>query len=359
MTTCPLAADWLDLLEGRASSADRRHLDECPSCRATVKAISESAGLSGEPLTARVLASVASAQTEKLPEPPALASLDVGQLWWTAEVSEVGSRLAVLITDIEDADSGVWLDAVPLWLDDTLGTNADLRFDANDTSTGMGWRAAFRHQFVLSRSLLEAPIGVLTESGATLLEEALSGHLDVARTGAPIESEYDSRLLADDWIAVAVHALAADYASEHGSASVASVTQISDTKSQHAGEAAGAGVLLVLMLSKEPAPKENVPYRLAAATTPSAFQWVRAKGDDPGSGAHVDGWLRLSDDDQLLFEVKEARGVPERVLMTLYTRRPPGPISAEAELKPGEAVVLGRDLGISEFDVERVEIGPR
>jgi hypothetical protein len=45
--------------------------------------------------------------------------------------------------------------------------------------------------------------------------------------------------------------------------------------------------------------------------------------------------------------------------MTLYTRRPPGPISAEAELKPGEAVVLGRDLGISEFDVERVEIGPR
>lgn len=359
MTTCPLPADWLDLLEGRASLADRGHLDGCPSCRATVKAISEGAGLSGEPLTARLLTSLASPQARKLPEPPTLDRPDVGQLWWTAEVSEVGSRLAVLITDIEDADSGVWLGAVPLWLDDVLGTSADLRFDADDTSTGMGWRAAFRHQFVVSRSLLEAPIGLLTESGATLLEEALSGHLLLSRRGAPIESEYDPRLSADDWIAVAVHALAADYASERGGASVASSTQTTGIATEHAGGPVGAGVLLVLMLSKEPAPKENVSYRLAAATTPSAFQWVRAKGDDPGSGAHVDGWLRLSDDDQLVFEVKEARGIPERVLMRLYTRPLSGPISAEAELKPGEAVVLTRDLGISEFDVERLEIGPR
>jgi hypothetical protein len=359
MTTCPLPVDWLDLLEGRPSVADRAHLGDCPSCRAVVAALSTSGSVGAEPVATKTWTVAADTPVARLPKPPVFEHADVGQLWWTIEVPKASSRLAVLVISVEEqAGSTSWLDVVPLWLDDAAATSGDLLLAPTDTSTDVWWRALFRHQLVLSQAQLDAPIGMLTDSGAALLEQAVSGQLPLARTGSLIEGEYDRRLAVDAWIADASRLLAAEYAVW---------SELPDEEAQRgsnvryvgAARHAVTGVLLVLNVSREPAPKEMALYELAAASEPSVRQWVRASGHDDRTGAHVDGWLRLSEHEQLVFEVKEVRGVPARVRISVYTRPLPTAISAEAELRAGTDVLLGgADLGISEFDVERLELVP-
>jgi hypothetical protein len=359
MTTCPLPVDWLDLLEGRPSAADRAHLGDCPSCRAVVAALSTRGSVGAEPVATKTWTVAADTPVARLPKPPFFEHADVGQLWWTIEVPKASSRMAVLVISVEEqAGSTLWLDVVPLWLDDSAATSGDLLLAPTDTSTDVWWRALFRHQMVLSQAQLDVPIGMLTDSGAALLEQAVSGQLPLARTGSLIESEYDPRLAADAWIADASRLLAAEYAiwSELPHDEAQGASDVSDAQS---ARRAVKGILLVLNVSREPAPKEMASYHLAAASEPSARHRVRASGQDALTGAFVDGWLRLSEREQLVFQVKEVRGIPERVRISVYTRPLPMAISAEAELKSGTDVLLGvADLGISEFDVERLEIVP-
>jgi hypothetical protein len=347
MTTCPIPVDWLDLLDGRPSTADRGHLAECPSCAAIVAALSAESSMTTESLAAKALTLGLEASPVALPPPPSLGRPAVGQLWWTVEAPDVGGRLAVLIMGIEEADVA-WLDAVPLLADDGLGTSGDVLLLPEDTSTNLAWRALFRHQLVLSPAQLESGIGELTKLGARLLEDVLAGHPPIGRAGSLLESENDPRLAADEWVGVASRILAAEYAA-------------AIERQEESWEAEPARViLLVLKVSNQPAPKQGAPYQLAAATSSSALQWVRATGEDARIGAHVDGWLRLSERDEheeLIFEVKEARGIPERVRIALYTRVKTDAIVTEAALEAGREVVLGADLGLSEFDIERLEIG--
>jgi hypothetical protein len=347
MTSCPLPVDWLDLLEGRSTVAEHSHLAECPSCAALVAALSGDPSLTADLLAEKVLTVGAETAAPGLPSLPAVEGPAVGQLWWTVEVPEVDARLPVLLIGIEEDRPVEWFNAVPLRPDDAVGTSGDVLFLPNDTSTRLPWRALFRYQFVLSSAQLDSAIGELTESGGRLLDDALGGHVPFARAGNLIESEDDPRLMVDDWIGVASRILASEYAS----------------RIERQGEAEAEEpipTLLILTLSRQAAPKEEAAYQLAAATSTSGLQWVRATGADPRIGAHVDGWLRLNEregHEELVFEVKEARGIRGRVRIAVYTRVMPEAIVTEAELGPGSEVVLAADLGVSEFDVERLEIG--
>lgn len=213
MTSCPLPVDWLDLLEGRPTVAEYGHLAECPSCGALVAAMSADSLLTSEPLAEKALAVGAEVAGIHLPPPPAFERPRVAQLWWTVEVADVAGRLAVLLIDTEEGDPAEWFNAVPLFLDDGLGTSGDLVLLPDDSSTRLAWRALFRHQLVLSSAQLDSPIGYLTESGTRLLDNALAGHVPIARAGSLIESEDDPRLMADEWIGRASRVLASEYAS--------------------------------------------------------------------------------------------------------------------------------------------------
>jgi hypothetical protein len=347
MTSCPLPVDWLDLLEGRPTVAENAHLAECPSCAAVVAGLSADS-LTAERLAAKALTVGAEVTAVGLPLPPALQGPAIGQLWWTVEVPDVDACLPILLIGTEEDGPVEWFNAVPLTADDGLGTNGDVLLLPEDTSTRLAWRALFRHQFVLSSGQLDTPIGEVTESGARLLDDVLAGHVPITRGGNLIESEDDPGLMADEWIGVASRILASGYA-----------WRIERREESVATEPA-QGILLVLNLSRQAAPKEEALHKLAAATPSSALQWVRATGENSRIGAHVDGWLRLNeraDHEELVFEVKEARGIPGRVQIALYTKVMREAIVAEAELEPGNEVVLAADLGISEFDIERVEIG--
>lgn len=359
MMTCPLPLDWLDLLEGRPSTAEHSHLDECPSCGAVVRALSDSDAFR-DSLADGLRALVLRAVRVSLPSPPVFDHVEVGQLWWTVEVPEASVRLPILILGVDESDADTWLDVVPLWLDDWSGTNSDVLFAPQDSSSGVGWRAVFRYQFVVSAANLDVPIGVLTESGDAPLEEVLTGRVPAARTGNPIESEYDPRLAQDEWIAIAARALATDYASAADERAEPPVEEADVDVPSMQPEHPTIGVLLVLKVSRQPAPSEHSgEYQLAAATTSNALQQVRAAGEDPRTGARVDGWLRLTEADQLIFEVKEMVGVPERVRLSVYAATRGEPITTYAELKAGSFVVLGSDLAISEFDIQKLEIAAR
>jgi hypothetical protein len=346
MTNCPIPVDWLDLLEGRPSVAEHAHLNGCPSCAAVVAALSRDSSVS-EPLAVSRIVGREVTAARRLPQPPAFDTAEVGQLWWTVEVPDADARLAVLLIGTEEEGSVDWFNAVPLRPNDGLGTSTDVLFLSDDTSTGLDWLALFRSEFVLSQAQLDSPIGELAESGARLLNDILAGYGPITRSGNLIESEDDPRLGVDEWISVAARILASEYAS------------IGEGQEEAETERA-ARPLLVLTVSRQAAPKDQVPHQLAAATSSSALLWVRVTGADTRIGAHVDGWLRLNErgkHEELVFEIKEARGIPGRVPIVLYTKVRQEAIVTEAELTPGSYVILGADLGISEFDIERVEIG--
>ena len=216
MTTCPLPVDWLDLLEGRPSVAARAHLDGCASCRAVVAALTD--GLPDPPMIPQRVGGATTNVRAVFDDVADPVIVEGQQRWLTVDGADV--RLPVLVLGLVDEDSGSadlddagaettaaagtsmpsLVDIVPLWTDRENATSADLLLDESDTTTGVAWRAVFRRQTTVPADLLTDLFGSLTMTGEAAVAHALAGRLPPERTGVELESEFDPRLTADEWM---------------------------------------------------------------------------------------------------------------------------------------------------------------
>jgi len=337
---CPLPIDWLDLLHDRPSAASRAHLDDCTACRTVVASLE--AARSNDPL--------------RMPMPdnwqprPVLASSDdsditFGDLRWL-EPPDSEVRLPVLVLGIvEDAAGAV--DVAPLSLDRDAATSVDLLLDAADTTTAMPWRIAFRRQSLVSPAFIKAQLGTLTDDGRRVVNEALDGAAPAERTGPELESDHDLRLLADDWMRplLTVAAEALDIG-ENEDDSLASSS--ADASPQQ-------GKVLQFALWWESVNKPML--HLAAATSRGSARTLWATLD-ASWGLHIAARL-LTDyaTDRLLLEPVLVHGLDRLVTLIVRTSVGDHPLMLQVRLHEGEPVVVAaEDAGISEYDVEALEL---
>jgi hypothetical protein len=340
MTMCPLPIDWLDLLDGRPSTVSRAHLDDCTACRTVVASLE--ATRSTDPL--------------RMPMPdnrqprPALASSDdsditFGDLRWL-EPPDSEIRLPVLVLGIvEEADGAV--DIAPLSLDRDAATSVDLLLDTTDTTTVVPWRVAFRRQSLVSSAFVKAQLGELTDDGRRVVNEALDGAAPAERTGPELESDHDPRLLADDWMRPLL------------TAAVGALDMGEDEDDPLASSPAAAspqlGKVLQFVLRWE---SVNEPrQRLAAATSQWSARTLWATLD-ASWGLHVAARL-LTDyaTDRLLLEPVSVHGLDRLVTLIVRTSVGDHPLMLQVRLHEGEPVVVAaEDAGISEYDVEALEL---
>jgi hypothetical protein len=144
-----------------------------------------------------------------------MPSLQAGQLHWLRSPDN-GDRLPVLVLDVLDStDSGeghgaVLADVAPLWVDEENATDADLLLTEADSTTRRRWRVAFRHQTLVPQQALDSTLGRLTDQGLALVAGFQAGQFLPERSGPPLESEFDTRLDADGWIASILAAASAN-----------------------------------------------------------------------------------------------------------------------------------------------------
>jgi hypothetical protein len=350
MTTCPLPMDWLDLLEGRPSSAERAHLAECPSCRAVVSLLE--ATTAAEPRLNIAPGELSMTLQER--ETP----LAPGQIRWIAP-AHADVRIPVLVLDVDtdepSDDEPDALDAtvhvVPLWTDRENATSSDLLLSAEDTTTGVPWRVAFRRQSLLPPRAIGSEIGELTSSGQDEVSTALDGFIAPDRSGPDIESEFDSRLTADEWLTDALDLARHDLRAPSGASPSLST---SDPVDLTAVDAAGQVYLFDI---KRFADTPHQSFALAAASGTPTSHIVRAFLRTP-SGVEVDGAFRwmlpVDGSDRLVLHADVVHGLNRPVLLVLYARDNRR-FETWAHLASGAEVTLA-DAGVSHRDVERLEM---
>lgn len=219
MRDCPLAVDWLDLLEGRPSVASYAHLDGCPACRALTERLTPQMD---ESFTRALVATGARASRgrallDTIAEPDQVAQ---GQIWWTASTFasdlvkyEQLDKLPVVIVHVDETTAHcTWVDVAPMWGDWENATATDLLLDKDDTTTAIPWRVLFRHQTTLERGQLGEYAGDATTRGIAALRCAIAGVSDLRRSGPELEGANDPRLLADEWIGHIMTVLGRHYA---------------------------------------------------------------------------------------------------------------------------------------------------
>jgi hypothetical protein len=340
MTMCPLPIDWLDLLDGRPSAASRAHLDDCAACRTVVTSLE--AAREVDPIRVTAL--------DSWQPRPTLASSDdsnigFGDLRWL-ELPDGEVWLPVLVVGIvEEADGAV--DIAPLSLDRDAATSVDLLLDAADTTTTVPWRVAFRRQSLVSPAFVKVRLGTLTDRGRRVVDEALDGAAPADRTGPELESDDDPRLSADDWMRPLLTAAAERlYIDESEDDSPAPSS--ADASPQH-------GIVLQFALRWE---SVSEPIRqLAAATSQWSARTLWATLD-ASSGLHVAARL-LTDyaTDRLLLEPVSVQGLDHPVTLIVRTSVGDQPFMVQVRLHEGEPVVVaGEDVGISEYDVQALEL---
>lgn len=336
----PLPIDWLDLLEGRPSAASRAHLDDCAACRTVVASLDAVRG--ADPLRGPV--------PDSWRPRPTLASIDdsnisFGELRWL-EPPDSEVWLPVLVLGIVEETDGA-IDVAPLSLDRDAATSVDLLLDAADTTTAVPWRVAFRRQSLAYSAFLKATFGTLTDGGRRLVNEALDGAAPAERTGPELESDHDPRLLADDWmrplLAAAAEALdmgeSGDVPPSHS----------------HADASPLQGKVLQFALRWESV-KEPI-QQLAAATSQCSDRTLWATLD-ASRGLHVAARLLTDyETDRMLLEPVSVHGLDSPVTLIVRTSVGDHPVVLQVRLREGEPVVVAaEDVGISEYDIQALEL---
>jgi hypothetical protein len=337
---CPLPIDWLDLLDGRPSAASRAHLDDCAACRTVVASLEAARGI--DPLSVPVPGSW---------QPrPALASshdsnVTFGDLRWLGSPDGEVWLPVLVLGIVEEADGAV--DVAPLSLDRDAATSVDLLLDAADTTTAAPWRVAFRRQSLVSPAFVKARLGTLTNGGRRVVNEALDGAASAERTGPELESDHDPRLLADDWMGPLLTAAAE--ALDMGESEDGSPASSLADASPHQGKA------LQFALRWE---SQSEPIHQLAAATPqwsARTLWITL---DASWGLHVEARL-LTDyaTDCLLLEPVSVHGLDRPVTLIVRTSVGDHPLMLQVRLHEGEPVVVAaEDVGITEYDVEAMEL---
>jgi hypothetical protein len=341
--------DWLDLLDGRPSPADRAHLADCPSCRALIDSLETTSA--GEP---RLNNNRSAASPVKLEEHA--TALAAGQMRWVAP-SDADVRIPVLVLDV-DTDEPVESDAdmvddtvhvVPLWTDRENATSSDLLLDAEDSSTGVPWRVAFRRQTILPAHAIGNELGELTSSGRGKVSSAEDGIIAPEFSGPDIESEFDPRLSADDWLG--------------------EVLQLSRTSS---GEPTAAGNKNIFISHRFADNEPKVlPFVIKPRDTPSnhdvalaaaSLKWVESSESRHASITAADvfvdaaiRWLGVTERlDRLVLHVEQVSGLHQPVVLIVYAKGQA--FEVPARLEPGADIVLAEDLNISERHVDALEM---
>lgn len=370
MTNCPLPVDWLDLLEGRPSIATRAHLDGCVSCRAVVAALND--GLPESPLIPQHLDDATTHIPAALDDVTDPAIVE-GQLRWLT-VEGADFRLPVLVLGLVDKDSEADLDdadivttaadttsvlplvdIVPLWTDRENATSADLLLNESDTTVGVAWRAAFRRQTTVPADLVTDLFGSLTTTGEAAVAHALAGRLPPERTGAELESEFDPRLTADEWMTDVLQR-AFERVEEPGDPLVTGPFR--PAKPDRGADLLltdKSGLTLVFELKRVPEP-ETTQHALAAASNRyrRSVLWAHLRG---AAGRTLDASIRWDrHNDLLLLHPRVVEGFSRAVVIIVRSSQLSEPLKITAEMRPDTDVILSEGAGISDRDIESLEL---
>jgi hypothetical protein len=366
MTTCPLPIDWLDLLEGRPSVAARGHLDGCASCRAVVAALTDRLP---DSLPLPQLVSDTIAQVPSLLEGVADPMIVEGQLRWLA-VEGADVRLPVLVlglahedteADFDDttATDGMSMpscvDIAPLWTDRENATSADLLLGESETTTGVAWRVAFRRQTTVPADLLTELFGSLTTTGEAAVARAIAGQLPPDKTGPELESEFDPRLTADEWM-IDVLDRAFERVDEPGDPLAIGVFY--PAKPDRGADLLWTDVSAVTFafeLKRVPEP-ETTQHALAAAPTGyrRSVLWAHLRD---AAGRILDASIRWDrHNDRLLLHPQVVEGFNHVVVIVVRSPQLTEPLKVTAEMRPDTDVILSEGAGISDRDIESLEL---
>ena len=287
--TCPLPVDWLDYLDGEGKPDLTAHLASCRSCQVLV------ASLRAEPPTT-VPTDWADAFTgrtdavwnEDRPTNPAPA-----EFWFSAsdfELDEVVvgetkhgktssfayhgvDRVLVLVLTHPDQDHLGWLDVVPVLSDVESATDTDLVLSSDENTLGAPWRALFAHQVKVSRGQLDTRVGSLSGVGVSTFFAALSGEVDEARWGVPLQHADDPRGRLEDELDDALKRLrtpwlllhyADDYDEESGLDNPGLRLVASATEADLSADTEPAGIFWLAPVRERPH-----DFALAAASSPT------------------------------------------------------------------------------------------
>lgn len=134
-------------------------------------------------------------------DPPTPATPAQGEIWWLAVPRVAAMRIPVLIIGpIEDESfREPAFDVAPLWTAEDLATPGDLILDGYGISVRR-LHVIFRRQRIVAHQWLEEPFASLTSRERRLLGDALRGRIPPERTGPELESAFDPRLSAHDWM---------------------------------------------------------------------------------------------------------------------------------------------------------------
>jgi hypothetical protein len=297
-----------------------------------------------------------------------------GQLRWLT-VDGADFRLPVLVLglvdedsepNLDDADTGTaaadgtsvppLVDIVPLWTDRENATSADLLLNELDTTTGIAWRVAFRRQTTVPADLVADLLGSLTTTGEAAVAQALAGRLPPERTGAELESEFDPRLTADEWMTYVLHR-AFERVEEPGEPLVTGrfLATKADLRPNMVWTDV-SGVTYVLELKRVPEP-ETTQYALAAASARyrRSALWAHLRGV---AGRTFDASIRWDrHNDRLLLQPQVVEGFGD-VLVVLIVRSSQltEPLKVTTEMRPDTDVILSEGAGISDRDIESLEL---
>jgi hypothetical protein len=351
MNTCPLPIDWLDLLAGRPSVASRAHLDSCPSCRAVVESLSD-ADTDSPNLTALSQVGAQARRDVWLTAPTSEKTPSAGEIWWLA-AEGMANRLLVLVLDIVEEYVEAAFDVAPLWIDEDNAVPGDLLLDEADSTTGVRLRVAFRHQTIITRHVLSSWVGSLTDSGKASLENALTGLVPAAFTGVALESDVDPRLFADAWIRELMMTVASTLDEEKLRDSNQSTPL--DSADVVVTKPGGTVFLFQVKRYRQDAPRTS--QRLAAAAPSGGNSVTAAILHDNVHAIYIEAKLWLdSKADQLRLSPIRVSGLTGPVRLILHSRHLENPVEVETTLDTGEDVTLTSEAGISELDVESMEL---
>ena len=348
MTTCPLPIDWLDYLRGESSASMRRHLESCSTCQATVQSL---VALDVQADRRTTFQFTGQRQRAEEPYPTAGGGSIMpmrGDIWWL-DASDVDYRLPVLVLDIVEDLGHTAFDVAPMWTDIENALPGDLILSSSDSTLGAPWRVIFNEQLVVRKETLDSQLAKVTSFGAELLERALSGEVAPARTGVHPESDSDPRLEANGWMTELLLATAAylDDIDEDDDFGVGDEFE--------SGAANGDARIYSLAVAREKVKDAQAAYRLAAASPGSITTVVTVRSTSEAS-IRFYGLLSLDADEILQLEPVQVSGLDGSVEVITYSSQLNEPTSVVVTLEVGHRVALTTEPGISEFDVDKLEI---
>jgi hypothetical protein len=121
------------------------------------------------------------------------------------------------------------------------------------------------------------------------------------------------------------------------------------------GAADGDARIYSLAVAQEKVKDARVAYRLAAAS-PSSISTVVTVRSTSEASIHFYGILSLDADEILQLEPVQVSGLEESVEVITYSSELNEPTSVFVTLEVGQRVALTTEPGISEFDVDKLEI---